>query len=361
MIALLHPQVSSHKEQLTESEDGLELSANQHAATEESVKAEEKDKSRLARKCVELERKLVGLQRQLEGKNPEVIRTREEITHTEKRKAMATKSLEKIQATQKKAEKHVAQLESELLEITTEADSLEEKNAEAEAQHGELSLGKKQREDYNKLKDQVGSKTAALHEEMNSKKRALRGEEPALLQVRSKVDELKHEQHALEGKVAAFEERKQGSTERVKALSADVKQLQQQSQQTSNSSAANRGRLVDVEQELATVREALRASKATQRESERDRMSSEALDNLVRLFPGVHGRMLNICKPSQKRYNSAVTIAMGKNMDAIVVDEEKTAHECIKYLKEKKCAPETFVPLDTIRVKPIREQVKAPK
>ena len=76
--------------------------------------------------------------------------------------------------------------------------------------------------------------------------------------------------------------------------------------------------------------------------------------NLSRLFSGVHGRIIDICKPALKKYHAATTIAMGKSIDAIVVDEEKVALDCIKYLKEKKCPPETFVPLDTIRTKPAR-------
>ena len=74
--------------------------------------------------------------------------------------------------------------------------------------------------------------------------------------------------------------------------------------------------------------------------------SSEHLENMQRLFPGVHGRVIELCKPSQKKYNAAVTIAMGKNMDAIVVDNEATAQDCIRYLKEKKVhACSAFTPL----------------
>ena len=65
-----------------------------------------------------------------------------------------------------------------------------------------------------------------------------------------------------------------------------------------------------------------------------------------------------MCKPSQRKYDAAVTIAMGKNMDTIVVDDEATAQDCIRYLKEKKGAPETFVPLDTIRAAPIAERMR---
>jgi len=35
------------------------------------------------------------------------------------------------------------------------------------------------------------------------------------------------------------------------------------------------------------------------------------------------------------RYSLALTKVMGRNMDAIVVDSEKTAKDCIQYIKEQ--------------------------
>ena len=39
--------------------------------------------------------------------------------------------------------------------------------------------------------------------------------------------------------------------------------------------------------------------------------------------------------PSYSRYALAITKVLGKNMDAIVVDTEKTGKECIQYLREQ--------------------------
>lgn len=58
-----------------------------------------------------------------------------------------------------------------------------------------------------------------------------------------------------------------------------------------------------------------------------------AIGALKRHFPGVKGRLVDLCRPSQQRYNLAVTVAGGKDMDAIVVDGKKTAFDCIKYLR----------------------------
>ena len=71
---------------------------------------------------------------------------------------------------------------------------------------------------------------------------------------------------------------------------------------------------------------------------------------MQRHYTGVHGRIIDLCKPSQKKYYMAVTVAMGRHTDAVVVDSEATALECVQYLKEQRLASATFIPLDTIQV-----------
>lgn len=45
---------------------------------------------------------------------------------------------------------------------------------------------------------------------------------------------------------------------------------------------------------------------------------------------GVRGRVVDLCKPIQRKYETAVAVVLGRNIDAIVVDEEKTAIDCIE-------------------------------
>jgi chromosome segregation ATPase len=47
-------------------------------------------------------------------------------------------------------------------------------------------------------------------------------------------------------------------------------------------------------------------------------------------LPGdVHGRVIDLCKPTQTKYQTAVSVVLGRNIDGIVVNHEKTAIECI--------------------------------
>ncbi|KAI7794232.1 putative structural maintenance of chromosomes protein 1A, partial [Triplophysa rosa] len=68
--------------------------------------------------------------------------------------------------------------------------------------------------------------------------------------------------------------------------------------------------------------------------------------------------LIDLCQPTQKKYQIAVTKVLGKNMDAIIVDSEKTGRDCIQYIKEQRGEPETFLPLDYLEVKPTDEKLR---
>ena len=74
--------------------------------------------------------------------------------------------------------------------------------------------------------------------------------------------------------------------------------------------------------------------------------------------PGVLGRLIHLCEPVHKRYNVAVTKVLGRNMEAIVVETEKVARECMRYMKEQRCEPETFLPLDYIEANPLNDRLR---
>ena len=87
--------------------------------------------------------------------------------------------------------------------------------------------------------------------------------------------------------------------------------------------------------QLEDIQKQLSEAKADKTEDTRSKKKAELIDNLKRLFPGVYGRLADLCEPVHKRYAVAVTKVLGKNMEAIVVDTEKTGRECLQYMKEQ--------------------------
>lgn len=88
----------------------------------------------------------------------------------------------------------------------------------------------------------------------------------------------------------------------------------------------------------------------------------------------MRGRVVDLCKPTQRKYETAVGVILGRNIDAVVVDTEKTAIECIEvrlfsrartgshvsqYMRNQRVGQATFIPLDTIQVKPINDKYRS--
>lgn len=102
--------------------------------------------------------------------------------------------------------------------------------------------------------------------------------------------------------------------------------------------------------QLDAINNTLRQAKDDRRKDKEEERILNAIGALKRHFPGVKGRLVDLCRPSQQRYNLAVTVAGGKDMDAIVVDTKRTATDCIKYLRDQRIGTATFLPLDSIQV-----------
>ncbi|KAG5282164.1 hypothetical protein AALO_G00052920 [Alosa alosa] len=104
--------------------------------------------------------------------------------------------------------------------------------------------------------------------------------------------------------------------------------------------------------------EQLGDARIDRQENSRQQRKAEIMDSIKRLYPGsVYGRLIDLCQPTQKKFQIAVTKVLGKNMDAIIVDSEKMGRDCIQYIKEQRGEPETFLPLDYLEVKPTDEKL----
>lgn len=66
---------------------------------------------------------------------------------------------------------------------------------------------------------------------------------------------------------------------------------------------------------------------------------------------GVYGRVTELSKVSQRKYYLAMALVLGRDLDSIIVDTNKTAQECIRWLRENHVPPMTFFPLDIVRAK----------
>ncbi|CAG9762638.1 unnamed protein product [Ceutorhynchus assimilis] len=122
---------------------------------------------------------------------------------------------------------------------------------------------------------------------------------------------------------------------------------------------SSKNKVDEVQKQLDEVLEQLGNAKTDEHDDRRKKKKQEIVNHFKAYYPGVYGRMIDMCQPTYSHYNMAITKVLGKHMEAIVVDTERTARRCIQYLKDQMLDPETFLPLDYLLIKPsIRDHVR---
>lgn len=119
-----------------------------------------------------------------------------------------------------------------------------------------------------------------------------------------------------------------------------------------------RRRKAELDAELGEVREKLTDAAADRRERESEVKLRETVETLRQHFPSVRGTLAELCEVNHPKYALACSVALGRHLDSVVILDQKTAFECINYLKEQRLGQLTFIPLDTVKVKPIGENIR---
>ena len=133
-------------------------------------------------------------------------------------------------------------------------------------------------------------------------------------------------------------------------MRSSIEDTEKELGQVQRDEAQARTRREALEVELEKIDSTLRQAKNERRQNKEEERLLQAIQSLKRHFEGVHGRLVDLCRPTQRKYNLAVTVAAGKDMDAIVVDTKAVAKECIDYLREQRVGTATFLPLDNLQV-----------
>lgn len=131
---------------------------------------------------------------------------------------------------------------------------------------------------------------------------------------------------------------------------ADRKAAEQELRKATQEAERAERRREELDTEIEKIDATLREARDDHRKNRDEERLMQAIGNLKSHFPGVLGRLVDLCRPAQRRYNLAVTVAAGKDMDAIVVDTRSTGIECIRYLREQRVGTATFLPLDSLQV-----------
>lgn len=306
---------------------------------------------------VKEERKVKKAEKSIESKEPELVATDEKIKHSTRKVHNAKALHEQVEKDEERQRAKLDNLRRDLISTQKAADEAAE--AHRRASQYSTSLSAESLAEYRSLKASASVLAVPERQSLDTLGREEKTALRTLNQLKAKFEEMETRRNKLNEDATSQGERKNELEEKHSSLQADLTRAKQEYDKHQSERTRISRLETETNEKLADVYQRLLQAGVDRTESEREIKLKETLSNLQRVFPGVRGRVVDLCKPTQRKYETAVSVILGRNIDAVVVDEEKTAIECIEYLRTQRAGQATFLPLDTISVKPVNDKYRS--
>ncbi|XP_055506132.1 structural maintenance of chromosomes protein 1B-like isoform X1 [Leucoraja erinacea] len=330
------------------------------AMVEEEAKTVKKEMGKLNREVQQIEKEIKAHESNLNEKRPSYIKAKENTRHHAKKVEMAKKSMKNCEKQHSIHQQEVKEMESELEDVKKLWTEYEEKaQAELSSRGHSMELEESQAEEYKELKELVRKKLFAmthgleklrLEQKSDRDKLELEERNHKYLEVRIRHTELE---------IDDYVKRSEKLEDYINICKASLAEQKKREEDLTNEIQNAKLRISEVSEKLNEVAGELQNAGIAHHEGHRQQRKAEILESFKRLYPdSVYGKLVDLCHPIHKKYQLAVTKVFGRYVNAIVVATEKTARDCIRYLKEERAEPETFLALDYLEIKPINEQLR---
>ncbi|KAM7114353.1 structural maintenance of chromosomes protein 1B [Molossus nigricans] len=327
---------------------------------ENIVKTKKKEHGMLTRQLQQTEKELKSLEALLNQKRPQYIKAKENTSHHLKKLDMAKKSMKDSEKQCSKQEDDINALETELVDLDGAWKSFEKQIEEEVLQKvRDIELEASQLDRYKELKEQVRKKVAIMTQQLEKLQWEQKADKERLAFEKRRHGEVQENLKQIKEQIEDHKKRIEKLEEYTKTCMDCLKEKKQQEETLVDEIGKTKSRISEINEEMNLIRSELQSAGIDNHEGKRQQKRAEILEHLKRLYPeSVFGRLLDLCHPIHKKYQLAVTKLFGRYMVAIVVTSEKVARDCIRFLKEERAEPETFLALDYLDIKPINERLR---
>ena len=343
-------EIQKHQDELKEQRRGTE---KYDRALEEA----KKDQAKVGREVSRIEKHIKQKEREIEAKENGLVPNAEKIDITSKN---LTNFAARIAEISKERENHINSIKQSRkdLNIVERAQIVWQSDFKKLAEQDGRELSEADLQTYRKLKEDVNKQTSEDQSRVDSLSRQRRADEETVKSLKSKVD-------TSEWQITKIEDEIGETSGRIDGVNSEIKQTTEainSKRKTYNEHTSERLRLAQLRTEknekLQEVLTKMLEAEDGRKQNEKTIRLKTTIADMKRIFPGVRGRISELCKPAEKRYQTAVSTILGRNFDAVIVDNEKTAIECIQYLREQRRGQATFIPLDTIQFTSLNSNIK---
>lgn len=342
--------IQRHQNELKELRRGVEK-------YESALQSARSARSKVEKDVSEVERRIKSKDMEIQQKMNDLVPIDEKITQSVLDKERTQQRLDKLIKERDEQAASISKLKDGLKTVEKAQAQFEAQWKESVKKQGK-ELSEADVKEYNKLRAQVVGQTSANQSLLDNMLRQLKIDEVTLNSLKSKTEACQNQVDKYAEEIKSITERRAAASDLVKTLSKDLDAKKKElNAMTSERLRTNQTR-TELEEKLQDVLRKLADARDGKRQSDKELRMKEMVTSLKRLYPGVKGRVGDLCKPKQKKFDEAVITALGRDFDSVIVDTERTGTECVAYLKDQRFAPMTFIPLDNIKVSAVNSNMK---
>ena len=342
--------IKRHQEELKEHRRGI-------ARYENDLEDAKKDQARVGREVGKIERNIKAKEVVVEEKERGLLPLTEKILVIRENQSKVSPRIAVLSKEQESRSDTVKRLSKDLKTVE-KAESQWEIEWKNRGQHEGRALGDADLSEYNKLKEEVNRRTSADQMKADNLLRQQRADEETVNSLRSKVAMMESRIGDYETEISGIRDNKSTASQQADQIQKEIETKKKAYSSLTSEKLRVRQLRTELEEKFQEVGNRLMEAEDGRKQSDKEVRMRATIADLKRLFPGVKGRVHELCKPKQKRYEEAVSTVLGRHIDAIVVDDEKTAKDCIQLLREQHRGLATFIPLDTIQGTPTDSNLK---
>jgi structural maintenance of chromosome 1 len=343
-------EILKHQEEMKEHRRGI-------AKYEKNLEDARQEQAKVARDVGKVERNIKKKEKEIEELENSLVPVTEKIYLSEQHLAKANARITGIQKELDSKSENIKRLRNDLRTIDKAEAQWETEWRKLGEREGRV-LNDADLQEYSKLREEVGKRTSMNQTKASNHQRHQRTDEETVNSMKSKVDAIDYQAKKLRDSIIETKEYMRNAKELIKQTSADIESKKKDLNNLASERLRSAQIRTELDEKLQDVLTKLLDVEDGRKQNDRENRLKATVIDMKRIFPAVRGRLGELCKPKQKRYAEAVATVLGRHFDAIVVDDEKTAKECIQYLRDQHRGQLTFIPLDTIQVKAINSSLK---
>ncbi len=363
----------------------LRLEAKKKELEKINKRVEEEDQ-----KLQKIQDKITSIKKEIEKNQEKINSINKEIEQKgEKEQINLHKQLEQLKITSTKKKEKIAYYKNQLLSIERRRESLkkEQKNYEeqikklTQEQDSLLNEKKKIISEHSDIKNKLQAlkrkhgldATSNIEEKLSAIDKELDKLIQQVQSLREKQQDLIRKKDAIQFQISTIDEKiekvkkvekeNEEQIKELKHLKATLSDLTKELNSCIERDSFLARKLKQLNNQLQAKQTELAKLKAKAVELRETTISNIAIEKILKQkekIRGVHGILTELGSVDE-RYALALEIAAGPRAKSIVVETDKVAADCIKFLKKNKYGVATFIPLNKIKGKQIPSGIKKEK